>query len=293
MTASPGVARGGVAMTRHNRAMIYLLGDLQGCCDALDRMLDEIGFSPSRDRLYALGDLVNRGPRSLAVLQRLAGLGDAATCLLGNHDLHLLAVAQGVRPAHRSDTLDAILAAPERAAWLDWLRTRRLAVHEEGWLMVHAGVAPPWDLALTLQLAAELEAALAGPALGDFLQVMYGNEPARWKDRLEGFDRLRFAVNVFTRIRYVDERGTLDFKTKDGTAPAPKGLMPWFDAPERQTAGVPIAFGHWSTLGLVDRPDLLALDTGCVWGGQLTAARIDGGRRELIHIECEQAQKPG
>ena len=273
--------------------MRYLIGDLQGCCDALDQMLGKIAFSPSRDRLYVLGDLVNRGPRSLEVLQRLAGFGDAATCLLGNHDLHLLAVAHGVRPAHRSDTLDAILAAPEREAWIGWLRTRRMAVFEEGWLMVHAGVAPQWDLALTLQLAAELEAAFAGPDLADFLRVMYGNEPTRWKAGLQGHDRLRFAVNVLTRIRFVYARGTLDFKIKDGAAPAPAGLFPWFDAPDRQTAGLPIAFGHWSTLGLVNRPDLLALDTGCVWGGALTAARIDGGRREVIQVECEQAQAPG
>jgi bis(5'-nucleosyl)-tetraphosphatase (symmetrical) len=273
--------------------MIYLVGDLQGCCDALDRLLVEIDFSPSRDRLYALGDLVNRGPRSLAVLQRLAGLGDAATCLLGNHDLHLLAVAHGVRPLHRSDTLDAILAAPDRGHWLEWLRTRRMAVHEAGWLMVHAGVAPAWDLALTLELAAGIEAELAGPALADVLRAMFGNEPARWKPRLEGADRLRFAINAFTRIRYVDERGTLDFKTKDGAAKAPKGLVPWFEAPDRQTAGVPIAFGHWSTLGLVNRPDLLALDTGCVWGGALTAVRVDEGRREIVQIACDEAQRPG
>lgn len=273
--------------------MIYLVGDLQGCCDALDRLLSEIGFSPSRDKLYALGDLVNRGPRSLDVLQRLAGFGDAATCLIGNHDLHLLAVAHGVRPAHRNDTLDAILDAPDRQHWIDWLRTRRMAVHEAGWLMVHAGVAPAWDLTLTLSLAAEIETQLAGPELVGFLQSMFGNEPARWKPRLEAPDRLRFAINALTRIRYVDERGTLDFKTKDGASKAPKGLVPWFEAADRQTAGVPIAFGHWSTLGLVDRPELLAIDTGCVWGGALTAVRIDEGRREIIQIACEQAQRPG
>lgn len=273
--------------------MRYLVGDLQGCCDALERLLAAIDFSPSRDQLYLLGDLVNRGPASLQVLRRLAGLGDAAVSLLGNHDLHLLAVAHGVRDAGKSDTLDELLAAPERDAWIEWLRHRRMAVHEHGWLMVHAGVAPGWDLALTLQLAGEVEAALRGPDLQGFLQTMYGNEPARWKNGLEGTARLRFAVNALTRIRYVDERGTLDFKTKDGAAPPPRGLVPWFDAPGRQTAGQPIAFGHWSTLGLVNRPDLLALDTGCVWGGALSAARIDDGRREVIQIECEQAQRPG
>ena len=274
--------------------MHYLVGDLQGCCDALERLLAEIGFSPSRDRLTVLGDLVNRGPASLAVLERLAGLGDAATCLLGNHDLHLLAVAHGVRPAHRSDTLDEILASPQRARWIDWLRTRRVALREDGWLMVHAGVAPQWDAELALALAAELEAAFAGPALADFLQVMYGNEPSRWSDDLAGHDRLRLAVNVFTRIRFVHaDDGRLDFKLKEGADAAPIGLVPWFDAPGRRSAGVPIAFGHWSTLGLVDRPDLLALDTGCVWGGALSAARIDGGRREIVQVRCTQSQRPG
>jgi bis(5'-nucleosyl)-tetraphosphatase (symmetrical) len=272
--------------------MRYLVGDLQGCCDALERLLAVIDFSASRDQLFALGDLVNRGPASLRVLQRLAGLGGSATCLLGNHDLHLLAVAHGVRTLGKSDTLDEVLASPERAHWIDWLRHQRMAVYEHGWLMVHAGVAPGWDLALTMQLAGEIESALRGPDLEGFLQTMYGNEPARWKSSLEGEARMRFAVNALTRIRFVDERGTLDFKTKDGAAAPPKGLIPWFDAPGRLTAGQPIAFGHWSTLGLVNRPDLLALDTGCVWGGALSAARIDEDRREVIQIECEQAQKP-
>lgn len=273
--------------------MNYLIGDLQGCCDALDRLLAEIAFSPSRDQLHVLGDLVNRGPASLAVLERLSGFGDAATCLLGNHDLHLLAVAHGVRRPHRNDTLDDILASPRREAWLDWVRRRKLAVHAHGWLMVHAGVAPDWDLALTLALAAELEAAFAGPDLHDFLQVMYGNEPSLWNASLRGHDRLRFAVNALTRIRFVDAEGRLDFRIKDGAAAAPPGFVPWFDAPGRRTAGLPIAFGHWSTLGLVNRPELLAIDTGCVWGGALTAVRIDGGRREVIQVACEQAQAPG
>lgn len=274
--------------------MHYLVGDLQGCCDALERLLTKVGFSPSRDRLTVLGDLVNRGPASLATLERLAGLGDAAQCLLGNHDLHLLAVAHGVRPVHRSDTFHDILASPQRYAWIDWLRTRRMALYDEGWLMVHAGVAPQWDLTLTLTLAAELEAALSGPDLATFLHDMYGNEPARWTDALVGHDRLRFAVNALTRVRFVHaDDGRLDFRCKEGSAAAPPGLLPWFDAPDRRSHGVAIAFGHWSTLGLLERPDLLALDTGCVWGGALSAARIDGGRRELVQVACAQAQRPG
>ena len=271
--------------------MDYLVGDVQGCCDALERLLAEIGFSASRDRLFVLGDVVNRGPASLATLRRLRGLGDAATCLLGNHDLHLLAVAHGVRPLHRNDTLSEILEAPDHEVWIDWLRHRRMAVFEHGWLMVHAGVVPQWDLTTTLQLASEVEQQLQGPDLAAFLRVMYGNEPSRWSDSLEGHDRLRFAVNVLTRIRFITSDGTLELKSKEGTGGAPPGCVAWFDAPHRKTAGTPIAFGHWSTLGLVNRPELLALDTGCVWGGQLTAVRIDGGRREVIQVQCEQAQR--
>jgi diadenosine tetraphosphatase ApaH/serine/threonine PP2A family protein phosphatase len=196
-----------------------------------------------RDRLLAvarpllvLGDLVNRGPASLRVLQRLRGLGAAATCLLGNHDLHLLAVAEGVRRAHRSDTLDEILAAPDRAAWLDWVRTRPLAALQDGWLCVHAGVVPAWSAARTLELAAEVQAMLAGPDLGGFLHVMYGNEPRRWQNGLQGADRWRFVVNVLTRIRFCSADGELEFATKDGADAAPAGYLPWFAVPGRATA---------------------------------------------------------
>lgn len=272
--------------------MNYLVGDIQGCCDALDRLLSEIDFSPSRDRLYVLGDLVNRGPASLGTLQRLRGLGEAATCLLGNHDIHLLAVACGVRSPHRSDTVDDILQGRERDAWIDWLRHRPMAVHAHGWLMVHAGVAPQWDLPLTLQLAAELQDGLRCDDLTGFLHNLFGNEPSLWTDALVAPERQRLAVNALTRIRFVQADGRLEFKSKDADD-APPGCLPWFDHPERRTQGVPIAFGHWSTLGLVDRADLLALDTGCVWGGQLTAARVDGASREIIQVRCKQAKKPG
>ncbi|WP_395699691.1 symmetrical bis(5'-nucleosyl)-tetraphosphatase [Aquabacterium sp.] len=273
--------------------MHYLIGDLQGCCDAFDRLLAEIGFSPSRDSLHVLGDLVNRGPDSLRTLQRLQGLGNAAQCLLGNHDLHLLAVAEGIRPPHRSDTLGEILASPEREAWLDWLRQRcKLADTAHGWLLVHAGVVPQWDAAQTLALADEVHALLAGPDLAGFLRVMYGNEPAQWHPALQGADRWRFVINVLTRIRFCDAEGRLDFKTKDGADAAPPGHFPWFEAPGRRTRDTPIAFGHWSTLGLRLEPTLLALDTGCVWGGHLSAVRVDGGRRELVQVACAQAQAP-
>jgi bis(5'-nucleosyl)-tetraphosphatase (symmetrical) len=273
--------------------MIHLVGDVQGCDEALQRLLDQIGFSPSRDRLVLLGDLVNRGPDSLAVLRRMMALEGAATCLLGNHDLHLLAVAAGLRPLHGSDTLDAVLAAPDRDACIAWLRQRPLVHAEAGWLCVHAGLLPDWDAAQALALAGEVEAMLRGPDLRGFLQVMYGNQPDRWSDTLQGADRARLVINAFTRLRLCTADGRMDFKLKESAAAAPPGLLPWFEVAQRRSAGTPIAFGHWSTLGLINRPDLLALDTGCVWGGPLSAVRVDGGRRELVQVPCAQAQRPG
>jgi bis(5'-nucleosyl)-tetraphosphatase (symmetrical) len=273
--------------------MHYLIGDLQGCCDPLERLLAEIGFSPSRDSLHVLGDLVNRGPGSLRVLERLHALGGSAQVLLGNHDLHLLAVAAGVRKPHRRDTLDDILDHPQRDAWLAWLRQGRLADMAHGWLLVHAGIVPQWNAARTLALAAEVETMLRGPALAEFLPQMYGNEPARWDDSLRGIERQRFIVNTLTRIRFCSADGTLEFDSKDGASTAPAGFAPWFAHPGRASAGEPIAFGHWSTLGLINEPTLLSLDTGCVWGGALSAMRVDGGRRELTQVKCAQAQAPG
>jgi len=273
--------------------MNLLIGDVQGCDAALQRLLDLAGFSPSRDHLVVLGDLVNRGPASLAVLRRLRALEASATCLLGNHDLHLLAVAAGVRRAHRGDTFADVLQAPDCVEWLQWLRAQPLAHVECGWLCVHAGVPPQWDVAATLRHAAEAQAALAGPALETFLPRMYGDTPARWDEALQGADRLRFIVNACTRMRFVAADGTLELKTKEAAGAAPPGFMPWFDVPGRLTADTPVAFGHWSTLGPLERPGLLALDTGCVWGGCLSAARVDGGRREVLHVQCEQAQRPG
>jgi bis(5'-nucleosyl)-tetraphosphatase (symmetrical) len=266
--------------------MHFLIGDVQGCRDALDRLLAEIGFSPSRDRLHVLGDLVNRGPDSLGVLQRLHALGDAASFLLGNHDLHLLAVAAGVRRQHRSDTLQAVLASPQRNAWLKWLRYGRLADRTHGWLLVHAGVLPQWDEEQTLALAGEVEALLRSDEFDAFLPQMYGDTPARWDDTLQGTDRWRVIINALTRVRFCTSDGTMEFKVKEGADAAPPGYAPWFQIASRRTAGTPIAFGHWSTLGLIDQPDLLSLDTGCAWGGSLTAARIDGGRRELLQVPC-------
>ena len=273
-----------------------MIGDVQGCDSALGRLLDDIGFSPSRDTLYLLGDLVNRGPESLPVMRRLMALGTSAHCLLGNHDLFLLSVAHGVRKLHRSDTLDDVLNAPDRDALLDWLRARPMALHEHGWLMVHAGVLPQWDVDQTMALAGELQAVLRGADWIEFLHAMYGNEPPLWSESLTGASRLRVVVNALTRLRFCTAQGVMEFEVKSSAAIAPEGFMPWFDVPGRRTEGVPIAFGHWSTLGTVDRGDLQALDTGCVWGGCLTAARIDGqkpGEVERISVRCDQARKPG
>jgi bis(5'-nucleosyl)-tetraphosphatase (symmetrical) len=272
----------------------YLVGDLQGCEAPFGRLLAKVGFSPSRDTLYVLGDLVNRGPASAAVLRRLIGYGDAARCLLGNHDLSLLAVAHGHRAPHRNDTMDDILAAPDRDAMLEWLRHRSMALHAHGILMVHGGVLPQWDAAQVLSLAAEVEAVLRGPGLDDFLSQMWGNRPDRWDDGLAGADRLRVVVNALTRLRFCTPEGVMDLKASGRLDQAPPGTMAWFDVPGRRSAGVTIAFGHWSTLGYLRRPDLISLDTGCVWGGCLSALRLsDDGQHELIQEQCEQAQAPG
>ncbi len=272
----------------------YLIGDVQGCDDALGRLLDTIGFSASRDTLYLLGDLVNRGPASLAVLRRLMGLNGAANCLLGNHDLHLLAVAHGVRKPHRSDTLDGILQAPDRDALLHWLRHRPMALQAHGWLLVHAGVLPSWDTAQTLALAHEFENELRSADWGVLMHNLYGNTPDQWDQDLRGYDRLRVIVNALTRLRFCTADGVMEFATKDSADAAPDGFMPWFEVPGRRTAGTPVAFGHWSTLRTTGRTDTLALDTGCVWGGCLTAAKLGDapGTFDRVSVPCPQAQKP-
>jgi bis(5'-nucleosyl)-tetraphosphatase (symmetrical) len=273
--------------------MHLLIGDLQGCLDPLERLLALSGFSASRHRLTVLGDLVNRGPQSAATLRRMMALGGSAQALLGNHDLHLLAVAHGVRPAPRSHTLDDVLQAPDRQALLDWLRDRPLALEVEGWLCVHAGVPPQWDAAQVLQHGAEVQTLLRGSTLAEFLPLMYGNEPALWRDDLKGPERWRFIINALTRMRWCGPDGTQDFLVKEGLEQAPPGLSPWFELPQRRTRHTPMAFGHWSTLGLINRPELLSLDTGCVWGGALTGVRVDGGRREVLQVACQAAQHPG
>ena len=281
----------------------YLIGDIQGCDEALVRLLDHIAFSPSKDSLYVLGDLVNRGPDSVGVLRRLRALDGAAHCLLGNHDLHLLAVAQGARKAHRNDTLDSVLQAPDCAVLLHWLshQSMAMAIAHEGVrvLMVHAGVLPAWTFEQTLAHAGEVQTVLRGADGGAFLAQMYSNLPDQWDEALTGFDRLRVIVNALTRLRFCDAQGRMEFATKEGLAAAPTGYTPWFDAPNRRTAADTVAFGHWSTLGWLDRSDVFSMDTGCVWGGCLSALRLDApdgqGRLQhtLLQVPCAQALAPG
>jgi bis(5'-nucleosyl)-tetraphosphatase (symmetrical) len=270
---------------------MLVVGDLQGCLPSLRALL---AAAPAATRLLFVGDLVNRGPESAASLRFVRDLGDRAVALLGNHDLHLLAVAAGIRPQHRDDTLQDVLDAPDRDELIDWLRARPLAHREAGALFVHAGVLPQWTVGKTLALAAEVETQLRGPRHREFLATMYGNAPARWSDSLAGVDRLRCVINALTRLRFVAADGTMDFRVKEGTAAAPEGFVPWFDHPERLShpdrGGLPIVFGHWSTLGLLDRPDAVCLDTGCVWGGTLTAMRWP--RRTIVQVACPQARSP-
>lgn len=278
---------------------LYCIGDIQGCDSALGRLLDEMGFSASRDTVYLLGDLVNRGPGSAAVLRRCMQQGDALRPLLGNHDLHLLAAAHGARKPSRRDTLDQVLDASDRSAMLAWLRQQplmRMHLHAgERLAMVHAGLLPAWTVGEALALAGEVQEVLRGPGLSGFLHQMYGNGPDRWDPALTGMDRLRTIVNAMTRLRFCSADGVMDFESTESAGTAPEGLMPWFEVPGRRAAGTLVAFGHWSTLGLLNRPDTLGLDTGCVWGGCLSAMRFGAtlADRELLQVHCEQSQQPG
>lgn len=278
---------------------IYCIGDIQGCDSALQRLLSTIDFSPSRDIVYLLGDLVNRGPDSAAVLRRCMAYEDAIRPLLGNHDLHLLAAAHGARKPSRQDTLRQVLEAPDSQSLLGWLRKQPLVrTHQHAdqqLLMVHAGVLPSWSPEEVLTLAQEVQTMLQGPDLGGFLHKMYGNLPNEWSPELQGIERLRVIINALTRLRFCSPEGVMDFESTESAAAAPAGLLPWFDAPGRRTAHTVMAFGHWSTLGWLNRPHLLGLDTGCVWGGCLSAVRFGNtlADRELIQVHCEQAQVPG
>ncbi len=259
----------------------YAIGDVQGCYETLMRLLDHIGFDDENDQLWFVGDLVNRGPNSLAVLRFVRALGARAVAVLGNHDLHLLAVHHGQR-ARPKDTLDEVLSAPDRDELMAWLATRPL-LHVDAalrFVMVHAGIPAFWPLEAACSRARELEEVLRGDDRREFLDVMYGNRPAIWRDDLRGVDRLRFITNAFTRMRVLDDHDALDLDFKDSAASVPVGLRPWFMDYRGKTFTHRLVFGHWAALnGNCDVPGIHALDTGCVWGGRLSALRLVGQER--------------
>ena len=265
----------------------YAIGDVQGCFEPLQRLLETLRFDPAADRLWFAGDLVNRGPDSLAVLRFVHGLGERAVTVLGNHDLHLLAVADGVRKPTRKDSLNAILEAPDREPLLAWLRACPLVHREPGYphLMVHAGIPPQWDVDQAVALAQEVERTLRGRRYGEFLHHMYGNVPDTWDETLTGVERLRLITNYLTRMRFCSPDGRLDLDNKGKPEDANPGFAPWFTYAGRRSAATPVVFGHWAALeGEPGVPGVHALDTGCVWGGRLRALRLDDDR--LFHCDC-------
>lgn len=273
---------------------VYAIGDVQGCFDDLQRLLAHIRFDPAADHLWFVGDIVNRGPHSLETLRFVHGLGERAVTVLGNHDLHLIAAAHD-HPLGRGDhTLDDILAAPDRAELIEWLCRRPMLHHDAGlgFTMVHAGLPPQWDLAQAQVCAQEVEQVLRGAQRRAFIGRMYGNKPNRWSSHLEGWDRLRFSVNCFTRMRYCDTAGRLDLKSKGPPGTQPQGQLPWFEVPGRASHSLNIVFGHWSTLGSCTAAGVYATDTGCLWGGALTALRLDGPVQR-ISVPCAGQRRPG
>lgn len=270
----------------------WAIGDIQGCFNefqALVERIDALARAQGQREvptLWLVGDLVNRGPKSLEVLRWVITHERRCRVVLGNHDLNFLAVAAGLRRLKPEDTLQPILHAPERKAMISWVRHQQLAHYEDGVLMVHAGVLPQWTVAMTLAYAAEVEYRLQSRQWKDFLATMYGNEPATWRADLKGPERRRLSVNALTRLRFCSPSGTMEFFSKEGAAHAPSGYLPWFSLPERQTRDQSVVFGHWSTLGLINAAQVMALDTGCVWGGALSAVNLQ--TRELLQEPSQQ-----
>lgn len=280
----------------------YAIGDIQGCYDALQQLLRAINFDNTRDHLWLTGDLVNRGPNSLEVLRFVKDLGDNAITVLGNHDLHLLAVANGHLKYRKNETFHDVLDAPDRDELLDWLRHRPFAHHDNslGYTMLHAGLPPQWDLNMTMSCAREVETELRSPHYRDYLESMYGNEPDCWSESLSGKDRLRFITNCFARLRFCDADGNLALEEKGVPDNQTSPFVPWFEVDGRASSDMRIIFGHWSTLGLYMDNGVVCLDTGCLWGNQLTAMRLDVGdvvdkneKPDITSIDCPELRRPG
>jgi bis(5'-nucleosyl)-tetraphosphatase (symmetrical) len=266
---------------------IYAVGDVQGCAPSLKALVKKL---PKKSNLIFLGDLVNRGPDSLGALRQLKSLQESgrAECILGNHDLHLLAIDAGLRNTKGLDTVDAILKAPDRKELINWMRNRPMALSNGKALTVHAGVLPQWDLQQTIECAQEVEKALRSKSYKEFLANMYGNTPNKWSNSLKGYERLRLITNALTRMRFCTPSGQMDFESKEGLENGPKGYIPWFNVPKRKTTDTLIYFGHWSTLGLLRRSNVIGLDTGCVWGGKLTALEIAHSNKDSKGLELIQ-----
>lgn len=265
---------------------IYVIGDIQGCYNELEQALNLIKFDHQKDKLWLVGDLVNRGTGSLEVLRLVKSMGDAAITVLGNHDLHLLAVAAGVAELHHSDTLDEILAAPDQDELLTWLRQQRMMHVQDGYALLHAGLVPRWSVQQALSLAQEVEQQLRGDDYVTFLKKMYGNTPNQWDESLTGFERWRVITNALTRMRICTDQGKMEFKFKGEVKDVPEGYQPWFEIPNRASADATVVFGHWSALGLINKPNVIALDTGCLWGNALTAIRLDD--RKIFQVKCNK-----
>ena len=273
---------------------VYAIGDVQGCFDELQALLDLIRFDPAHDHLWFAGDLVNRGPKSLETLRFIGNLGSGASSVLGDRDLHLFAMALCQPLDNGAQTLDAILRAPDRDELIDWLRRQPLLHHDAtlGFTMVHAGLPPQWDLQQAQTCAHEVESMLRSDRLVEFIAHMYGNKPARWSGELSGWKRLRFIVNCFTRLRFCDAKGRIKLKHKGPPGSQPESLLPWFEIPGRASRDLNIVFGHWSTLGPRDDPGIYPIDSACLWGGQLTALRIDT-TPQRFNLSCPQLVAPG
>lgn len=277
-----------VRLHGENGLATYAIGDIQGCFDSFMRLLERCAFDPKHDRLWLVGDLVNRGPRSLETLRFVRDLGSAAITVLGNHDLSLLMAAEGFGKRGKGDTFDEILAAPDRDELLGWLRHRPLCHVENQYCMVHAGLLPQWTAAKARSLAAEVEAALTAADWREFMSQMWGSEPASWRNELEGWPRLRVIVNAMTRMRFCSPDGAMDFRFKGEVAKAPAGCMPWFQVPGRRSADSVLVTGHWSALGLKVTTNLMALDSGCLWGGSLSAIRFED--RAIFQVDCSKKE---